>query len=133
MDGRLVHQEVHPDYRSQRDPPVFTPQTSGTSQGLNDIEMLDLHTGLVVGNASTNFKRLRMWCYLGGPGTAGITTDLNGVSFVDTNLGWAVGVEASSVTSDGGSIGFEVSWHKPQTWAVSICGCSVAMLWERMV
>lgn len=77
--------------------------SSGTTEALNDIFILSETNVCVVGDNGTvllsidgnNFSIISQ--------TSGVTTDLNGVTFFDTHVGWAVGDSGSLiVTKDGG-------------------------------
>ncbi len=85
------------------DTPVYTFQSSGTTNSLNGIYMLDLNTGWIVGDGGTILKTTN-----GGanwnPQTSGTTQILNAVYFINQNVGWAVGNGGLILTtSDGGN------------------------------
>jgi photosystem II stability/assembly factor-like uncharacterized protein len=70
--------------------PTFTQQTSGTTQQLNDVQMLDLNTGWVAGNGGTILTTTNggaTWT----PQTSGTTAALRGIHFRNVNEGLAVG------------------------------------------
>ena len=83
--------------------PVFTVQTSGTTQQLNEVQMLDNNSGWVVGNFGTILKTTdggNTWI----PKTSGTFVDLKGVCFITPNIGWIVGEGGLILaTSDGGN------------------------------
>ncbi|MEW6128691.1 MAG: C25 family cysteine peptidase [Acidobacteriota bacterium] len=82
---------------------TFTAQTSGTTNTLNGIFMLDANTGWTVGNGGVILKTTN-----GGTNwnaqTSGTTTNLRSVHFADANNGWAVGASGLILMStDGGA------------------------------
>jgi photosystem II stability/assembly factor-like uncharacterized protein len=83
--------------------PTFTPQTSGTTQALWGMHMLDLNTGWIAGNAGTILKTVNggsTWT----PQTSGTATDLRDVHFVNANEGWVVGLNGLILrTTNGGA------------------------------
>jgi photosystem II stability/assembly factor-like uncharacterized protein/subtilisin-like proprotein convertase family protein len=83
--------------------PTFTPQTSGTTQALWGMHMLDLNTGWIAGNAGTILKTVdggATWT----PQTSGTATDLRDVHFVNANEGWIVGLNGLILrTTNGGT------------------------------
>ncbi|HMV87797.1 MAG TPA: putative Ig domain-containing protein [Blastocatellia bacterium] len=83
--------------------PVFTEQTSNTTQQLNGVFMLDLNTGWVVGNAGTILKTTN-----GGANwtaqPSNTSVHLNDVHFVNAGLGWVIGNGGTILfTTDGGA------------------------------
>ncbi len=82
---------------------TLTQQTSGTTQNLNGVHMLDANTGWIVGNSGTILKTTNgggAWM----PQTSGTTANLRDVHFVDANRGWAVSDGGVILTtSDGGA------------------------------
>ncbi len=95
--------------------PVFTTQSSGTTELLGDIQMLDANNGWVVGNVGTILRTTNggtSWT----PQTSGITTRLWDIYFTDLNNGWAVGSDGVLLrTTNGG-----VAWTAQQSGVTSI-------------
>src|SRR5215813_5290188 len=83
--------------------PVITTQTSGTTQTLNGIHMLDADAAWVVGDGGTILKTTNgggTWT----PQPSGVTTNLRDVHFIDASRGWAVGDGGLILgTTDGGN------------------------------
>jgi len=82
---------------------AWSPQTSGVSEDLSDIDFVDANNGWAVGTNGTILNTANggsSW----NPQTSNTTATLNSVSFADSQNGWVVG-DASTilVTSDGGT------------------------------
>ncbi|MEW6366948.1 MAG: YCF48-related protein [Acidobacteriota bacterium] len=83
--------------------PTIIAQSSGTTQWLKSIRMLDLMTGWIVGDGGTILHTVdggATWV----PQTSGTSTDLNNVHFLNAYQGWAVGDGGLILsTTDGGA------------------------------
>jgi uncharacterized protein (TIGR03437 family) len=93
---------------------ALTQQTSGTTQNLNGVCMLDANTGWIVGDSGTILKTINggaAWT----PQTSGVSANLRDVHFVDANRGWAVGDGGVILTTSNGGA----------TWAAETSGVTV--------
>ena len=83
----------------------WIPQTSGTTNFLNDVSFTDANNGTAVGDNGTILRTTNggtNWA----PQTSNTTNNLNGVSFTDANTGTVVGSNSTILrTTDGGNIG----------------------------
>ena len=87
-------------------------QTSGTTQQLNAVQMLNFSSGWAVGNGGTILKYMGDGRWISQP--SGTTANLRDVYFLDSNRGWAVGDGGAIVgTTDGGT-----------TWTLEVSGVS---------
>jgi photosystem II stability/assembly factor-like uncharacterized protein len=97
-------------------PPSITAQSSGTTEVLWGVFMLDVNTGWAVGNDGTILKTTNggtSW----SPQSSGTSESLRDVHFVDATRGWVVGANGIIlVTVNGGAV-----------WAQENSGVSVEL------